>query len=81
MRVPGITSAGASAEWIVEGISADLPNFFELTFGNVVAGTAHHVFNLSPDGIVTNIAGQNGALTQALIASATTAVVLWEGSA
>jgi hypothetical protein len=67
---PGITSAGASAEWIVEGISADLPNFFEVTFGNVIAGTAHHTFILSPEGIVTNIGGQNGALTQGLIASA-----------
>jgi Peptidase A4 family len=79
---PGITSAGASAEWIVEGISADLPDFFEVTFADVSAGTQHHSFNLSPDGIATNIGGNGGAaLSQALIASPTAALVLWEGSA
>jgi hypothetical protein len=77
----GVTSIGASAEWIVEGISADLPNFFECTFCDTVAGTQQNAFDLSPDGIITNIGGSSGALTQAIIASQTTEVVLWEGSA
>jgi hypothetical protein len=76
----GVTSIGASAEWIVEGISADLPNFFECTFCDTVAGTQQNAFDLSPDGIITNIGGSSGALTQAIIASPTTEVVLWEGS-
>jgi Peptidase A4 family len=77
----GVTSIGASAEWIVEGISADLPNFFECTFCDTVAGTQQNAFDLSPDGIIANIGGSNGPLTQAIIASPTTEVVLWEGSA
>jgi|HubBroStandDraft_6_1064221.scaffolds.fasta_scaffold216660_2 hypothetical protein len=77
----GITSIGASAEWIVEGISADLPNFFECTFCDNVAETQQHAFALTPDGIITNIGGSNGPLTQAIIASSNTEIVLWEGSA
>ena len=77
----GFTSIGASAEWIVEGISADLPDFFECTFCDVVAATPHHAFDLTPDGIITNIGGSNGPLTQAILASPNTEVVLWEGSA
>ena len=77
---PGITSAGASAEWIVEGISADLPVFLpSVTFGSCSAGTQHNTFDLTPDGIITNIGGSSAALTQASIASPTTAVVEWTG--
>jgi hypothetical protein len=77
---PGITSAGASAEWIVEGISADLPVFLpSVTFGSCSAGTQDNSFDLSPDGITTNVSGSNGALTQTSIASPTTAVVEWTG--
>jgi hypothetical protein len=75
---PGITSAGASAEWIVEGISADLPDFLHMTFSDCSAGTQHHSFNLA-DGVITNIEGSSGPLTQAYIASPTAAVVDWEG--
>lgn len=78
----GISSVGARAEWIVEGISADLPDFAPAVFSNIIAGTQHHSFNLSPDGSVTEITGNGGkALTQAFIASPTTALVLWEASA
>jgi peptidase A4-like protein len=75
---PGITSAGASAEWIVEGISADLPDFLPVTFSDCSAGTQHHAFNLT-GGVSTNIQGSAGPLTQASIASPTAAVVQWEG--
>jgi len=75
---PGVTSAGASAEWIIEGISADLPDFVPVTFSDCSAGTQHHAFNLT-DGVVTNIQGSAGALTRASIASPTAAVVQWEG--
>jgi len=79
---PGITSVGARAEWIVEGISADLPDFAPAVFTNITAGTQHHSFSLSPDGSITNITGSNGdSLTQAFIVSPTNALVLWEGSA
>ena len=76
---PGISSEGASAEWIVEGVSPDLPPFYPVTFSNCAAGTSHHLFDLLPDGITTNIHGNGGAsLTQSLIAGANTAVVEWE---
>ncbi|MDN7178750.1 A4/G1 family peptidase [Caballeronia sp. SEWSISQ10-4 2] len=79
---PGVTSVGGRAEWIVEGISADLPDFSPAVFTNISAGTQHHSFSLSPGGSITNIAGSGGSsLTQAYIASPTTALVLWEGSA
>jgi hypothetical protein len=85
----GVTSAGASAEWIVEGISADLIPFdmFPLPmvldaiiFSGASAGTQHHSFDMQPDGVVTNIVGSAGNdLTQTTIASPTSAFVFWEG--
>jgi hypothetical protein len=46
---PGITSQGASAECIVEGISADLPVFLpSVTFSSFSAGTQHHASTCSP---------------------------------
>jgi len=78
----GITSVGARAIWAVEGISADLPDFSPMVFTNLTAGTQSHAFNLSPDGALSNITGNNGAtLAQAFIASPTVGLVIWEGSA
>lgn len=76
---PGITSAGASAEWIVEGVSPKLPVFFPMVIGSCSAGTKHTSFNLKPAGITTNIIGNAGLLTNSSIASATTAVIDWKG--
>ena len=86
---PGVTSVGASAEWIVEGISQDLIPFdmFPLpavldaiVFGGAVAGTKSHSFNMQPKGFTTNIVGTGGkALTQTIIASPTASIVFWEG--
>ena len=84
VQAPGtdITSVGQRAEWIVEGISADLPDFSEVTFTNITAGTQNNQFDLTPGGQITNITGSSSGadLTTALIASPTVAVVLWEGS-
>jgi hypothetical protein len=85
------TSIGASAEWIVEGISADLIPFdmFPLPivlnamiFGDASAGTKNHSFDMQPKGFTTNILGTGGkALTQAFIGSPSSAIVFWEGLA
>lgn len=75
----GILSQGDSVEWIVEGVSSVLPAFWPLTFGGCAAGTKSHLFDLRPGGIVTEIEGSHGPLTQASIASDTSAVVDWEG--
>jgi Peptidase A4 family len=76
---PGITSAGASAEWIVEGISADLPVFLpDVTFTRCASGTRDFSYDLTT-GIVTNIQGSTSPLTKAFVSSPTIAVVQWEG--
>jgi hypothetical protein len=76
---PGITSAGASAEWIVEGISADLPVFLpDVTFTRCASGTRDFSYDLTT-GIVTNIQGSTSPLTKASVSSPTIAVVQWEG--
>jgi Peptidase A4 family len=76
---PGITSAGASAEWIVEGISADLPVFLpDVSFTRCASGTRDFSYDLTT-GIVTNIQGSTVPLTNAFVSSPTTAVVQWEG--
>ncbi len=76
---PGITSEGASVEWIVEGVSADLPAFYPVTFSGCAGGTVNHLFDLQPHGFPTEIEGSDTPLTQAWIASETSAVVEWTG--
>ena len=72
-----VTSIGASAEWIVEGISPILPVFSTVVFQNCSAGTKDHSFN-AVGGIVTEITGTGGAdLTSAAILSNDQVVVKW----
>lgn len=74
----GVTSIGATAEWIVEGISNVLPHFSPVTFSNISAGTKDHSFNLSK-GVVVEITGAGGAnLTTASITSPTSCKVVWD---
>ena len=58
----GVTSVGATAEWIVEGISADLPNFELVVFKNCWAAAVGNAIDLSHP-ISTNIKGNSGPLT------------------
>jgi hypothetical protein len=75
----GISSMGTSAEWIVEGISADLPNFVLAGFHHCTAGTKSHGMGLSRP-IETEIAGAKGNLTVSVAwQEADTVLVLWEG--
>jgi hypothetical protein len=77
-----IHSIGATAEWIVEGISADLPVFLpSVTFSACSAGTHSTSFDLVPLGFTTEIAGSaaGSQLTKSTIASDTVAVVEWKG--
>jgi hypothetical protein len=77
----GFTSIGATAEWIVEGISSILPVFSTVVFTNCSAGTKSHSFNLSKGGVITEITGGGGAnLTTASILSDTRAMVKWLAS-
>jgi Peptidase A4 family len=77
---PNATSIGATAEWIVEGISSILPVFSTVVFSNVSAGTKDHAFNTS-GGIIVEITGTGGSnLTAASITSPTSVLVKWLGS-
>lgn len=76
----GFTSLGATAEWIVEGISSILPVFSTVVFTNCSAGTKSHSFNLQKGGVLTEIKGNGGVnLTTASILSDTRAMVKWLG--
>jgi hypothetical protein len=77
-----ITPIGATVEWIVEGISADLPVFLPaVTFTGCTAGTRVSTFDLVPWSFTTEIAGSapGSKLTATTIASDTVAVVQWKG--
>ena len=78
---PNIPLIGATAEWIVEGISADLPVFLPVTFSGCVAGTKRSAFDLLPSGVTTEIAGDDSGeqLTRSTIAGENAAIVEWEG--
>jgi hypothetical protein len=72
-----VTSIGATAEWIVEGISSILPVFSTVIFTNCSAGTKNHSFNMN-NGIVTEITGSGGAnLTTSSVLSDTRGMVKW----
>jgi hypothetical protein len=72
-----VTSIGATAEWIVEGISSILPVFSSVVFQNCSAGTKDHAFNTA-GGIITEIGGSGGAnLTSAAVLSDNKVVVKW----
>ena len=76
----GVTSIGATAEWIVEGISSVLPVFSTVVFQNCSAGTKDHAFN-AESGIITEITGKAGNLTSASILSGGKQVIVkWLGS-
>ena len=64
----GVTNIGASAEWIVEGISSVLPVFSTVVFQNCSAGTKDHAFN-AEGGTITEITGTGGNLTAAAVLS------------
>lgn len=71
------TSIGATAEWIVEGISSILPVFSTVVFSNCSAGTKNHKMNTN-GGVITEITGVGGAnLTAASILSGTSCMVKW----
>jgi len=75
---PGnLTSIGATAEWIIEGISPILPVFSTTVFHNCSAGTKDHKLDLT-GAIITEISGTGGAsLTSASVLSANSAMVKW----
>jgi hypothetical protein len=78
-----VTSQGASAEWLVERSSVDLPRFSPVTFTNISFGTGSRTFNLSnrADDIITNITSANGRdLASTSILSPTSAQVKWLAS-
>ena len=76
---PGYTSQGTTAEWIVEGISADLPNWVLMGFHNCTAGTKNnHMGLLRPT--ITEIAGASKNLTISVAWQANdTVLVFWQG--
>jgi hypothetical protein len=77
---PDIQSLGASAEWIVEMVSPDLPAFDPVTFNGCAAATDSHLIDLGPFGSALDIVTSDEVfLTQSTIASETSAIVRWEG--
>lgn len=77
---PDITSQGACVEWVVEGISADLPYFFPVLFNSCSGTTGTSFFEAEPHGSPTNIVGASGnELTRAYIGSSNQVLVEWTG--
>jgi len=73
----GISSIGATAEWIVEGISDILPVFSTTVFHNNSAGTKNHKLN-TQGATITEITGNGGSnLTAAAVLSDGSVLVKW----
>lgn len=76
---PGFMSQGTTAEWIVEGISADLPNWVLMGFHNCTAGTKNQHIDISKP-TITEISGASKNLTVSIaLQPNNTVLVLWEG--
>lgn len=76
---PGVMWQGTTAEWIVEGISADLPNWVLMGFHNCTAGTKNQQMDISRP-TVTEISGASKNLTISVAWQANNSVlVFWEG--
>lgn len=71
-----VTSIGATAEWIVEGVSSILPVFSTVVFANCSAGTKNHAFNMQ-GGVTTEITSGGANLTASSVLSATSGMVKW----
>lgn len=80
---PGMHLDGTSAEWVVEGITEDLPNYFAWTFSDSIAGSlTGGLLELQPHGLTRDIFGDDGRyVTESHIVSPVTGVVLWKGLA
>ncbi len=86
---PGVTSAGKSAEWIVEAPigSPGLPAFYPVTFTSCAAGSANGgFFQVQPGATVTDITaldphvwGPGPAITRTFLVSANAVMVEWLG--
>jgi hypothetical protein len=75
----GFTSQGTTAEWIVEGISGDLPNWVLMGFHECTAGTKNHRIDISLP-TITEISGATKNLTISVAWQANnTVLVFWEG--
>jgi hypothetical protein len=76
---PGFTSQGTTAEWIAEGISADLPNWVLMGFHNCTAGTKNFHMDISKP-TISEISGASKNLTISVAWQPNdTVLVLWEG--
>jgi hypothetical protein len=73
----GISSIGDTVEWIVEGLSADLPNWVTVGFHECSAGTQNNEMKLEHP-TVTEILGDKKNLTFAF-SFVDNVIVLWEG--
>jgi Peptidase A4 family len=79
----GITSVGASAEWVVEQVSSELPYFHYVMFSDCAAGSTAELFNLEPFGAPMEIVDAGDppgtSLAKPIIVAPTLALVAWEG--
>jgi|HubBroStandDraft_5_1064220.scaffolds.fasta_scaffold45231_2 hypothetical protein len=82
---PGITSAGLSAEWVIEASLSELPYFYSVEFSDCAAATEQDLIDLSQAGTSNIIGAPTGAgpagkmLTDAYIDSPTRVIILWRG--
>jgi hypothetical protein len=74
----GVSSAGATAEWIVEGISSIFPVFSTMVFHNCSGGTKDHSF-ATQGAIITEIEStvDGSNLTAASVPSDNSVMVKW----
>jgi Peptidase A4 family len=74
-----IRSVGATAEWIVEMNSPDLPAFDPITFNECACATDSHLRDLNPGSTTEIYNSEDVNLTQSTIASETSVIVRWQG--
>jgi Peptidase A4 family len=71
---------GSTVEWIVEAIDNEVPNFGNVIFKEISAGTQHHTINLAKAFALKATLGSTTLMTGKVLLSANEVEVIWDAA-
>jgi hypothetical protein len=79
---PGGTTPydGSTVEWIIEAIDTEMPNFGNVKFTQVTAGTQHHTIDLSHGFTLNTVSGGTTLATGKILSSQNEVEVIWDAA-
>jgi hypothetical protein len=71
---------GSTVEWIVEAIDNEVPNFGNVIFNEITAGTQHHTINLAKAFALNATLGSTTLMTGKVLLSQNEVEVIWDAA-